>query len=176
MAGKSASTVFILYDGAQKNNLESDRSIANEMTIYFYTPSQPYGEFSNFSKYGVEIDGKWWKTTEHYFQAQKFSDESYQERIRLAPDPKTAATLGRSRNFPIRENWETIKDGVMKAAVKKKFETHPELLTLLLDTGAQEIVENAPGDYYWGCGADGSGKNMLGIILQKVRDELAGKP
>ena len=142
------------------------------MTIYFYTTNQKYGEFSNFSRHGVKLDGKWWKTTEHYFQAQKFRDEGYQEKIRLARDPKMAAHLGRSRRVPIREDWEEIKDAVMKRAVKKKFETHPELRKLLLDTGQQDIVENAPGDYYWGCGADGTGKNRLGAILQEVRAEL----
>lgn len=142
------------------------------MTIYFYTTTEKYGKFSNFSRYGVELDGKWWQTTEHYFQAQKFYDEQYQEKIRHAPDPKTAATLGRSRQIPIRADWEQIKDQVMRRAVLKKFQTHIELRQLLLSTHDQEIVENAPGDYYWGCGADGSGKNQLGKILQEVRELL----
>ena len=142
------------------------------MTIYFYTITEKYGKFSNFSRYGVELDGKWWQTTEHYFQAQKFYDEQYQEKIRHAPDPKTAATLGRSRQIPIRADWEQIKDQVMRRAVLKKFQTHMELRQLLLSTHDQEIVENAPGDYYWGCGADGSGKNRLGKILQEVREIL----
>lgn len=142
------------------------------MTVYFYTTNQPYGEFSNFSNYGVELDGLWWKTTEHYFQAQKFKDPEYRERIRLATDPKTAANLGRSRKIPIRDDWESIKDDVMRKAVMKKFSTHAVLRELLLSTGTESIVENAPGDYYWGCGADGSGKNMLGLILQEVRHEL----
>lgn len=143
------------------------------MTIYFYTTNQPYGEFSNFSKHGIELDGVWWKTTEHYFQAQKFNDAEYREKIRLAPDPKTAANLGRSRKVPLREDWETIKVEVMRKAVKKKFTTHPELRELLLGTGTEKLVENAPGDYYWGCGADGSGKNMLGAILEEVRSGLS---
>jgi ribA/ribD-fused uncharacterized protein len=42
----------------------------------------------------------------------------------------------------------------------------------LLSTGNQLIVENSPVDYYWGCGADGSGKNMLGKILMEVREIL----
>ena len=142
------------------------------MTIYFYTTNQPYGEFSNFSKYGVELNGLWWKTTEHYFQAQKFTDPQYKENIRLALEPKTAANLGRSRKIPIREDWEQIKDDIMRKAVMKKFKTHTKLRELLLDTGTEDIVENAPGDYYWGCGADGSGKNKLGLILQEIRHEL----
>ncbi len=143
------------------------------MTIYFYTTTDKYNEFSNYSKHGVELDGLWWKTTEHYFQAQKFSDISYKEKIRLAADAKSAANLGRSREIPIREDWEEVKNEVMRAAILKKFQTHNELTQLLLSTGIEEIVEKAPGDYYWGCGADGSGKNMLGIILQEVRLILA---
>src|SRR6266566_10027691 len=42
------------------------------MTIYFYgSKGQPYGCFSNFSPHGFELDGTWWPTSEHYFQAQK---------------------------------------------------------------------------------------------------------
>ena len=145
------------------------------MTIYFYTTTGKYGKFANFSRYGVELDGKWWPTTEHYFQAQKFYAEEYQEKIRHAPDPKTAAILGRNRQIPIREDWEQIKDQVMQKAILKKFQTHIELRQLLLSTYNQEIVENSPTDYYWGCGADGSGKNRLGKILQDIRDILRNK-
>ena len=142
------------------------------MTIYFYTTNQPYGEFSNFSKHGVEFDGQWWRTTEHYFQAQKFEEPEYREKIRLAHDAKTAANLGRSRKVPLRADWEDVKDDVMRRAVMKKFSTHKALRELLLGTGDQPIVENAPGDYYWGCGQDGSGLNRLGEILVEVREAL----
>jgi hypothetical protein len=74
--------------------------------------------------------------------------------------------------MPLRAEWEQIKDEVMCRAVRKKFETHPQLRELLLATGDVEITENAPGDYYWGCGKDGSGQNKLGQILMHVRDEL----
>lgn len=43
-----------------------------------------------------------------------------------------------------------------------KFKTHTDIRNILLSTGNAEIVENSPIDFYWGCGADGSGKNMLG--------------
>lgn len=142
------------------------------MTIYFYSTRENYGEFSNFSNHGVEIDGLWWPTTEHYFQAQKFEDAEYREKIRRAKTPKDAANLGRSRSIPLRADWEDVKDSVMEKAVLKKFQTHAELKELLLSTGDEEIVENAPGDYYWGCGKDGSGKNMLGKILQRVKEKL----
>jgi ribA/ribD-fused uncharacterized protein len=146
------------------------------MTIYFYSVrGELYGAFSNFSRHGIELDGAWWPTTEHYFQAQKFSGTPYADKIRAVSTPRQAAELGRSRRVPLRADWEEVKDAVMLKAVQRKFETHPELRTLLLSTGEEEIVENAPGDYYWGCGADGSGKNMLGQILVQVRAILQQK-
>ncbi len=143
------------------------------MTIYFYTPrEQPYGCFSNFSRHGVDLDGAWWPTTGHYFQAQKFTDAAYVEKIRIAHNPKQAAELGRSRKMPLRPDWERVKDAVMLKAVQRKFELHAEIREILFSTGEEEIVENAPGDYYWGCGADGSGRNQLGKTLVQVRDIL----
>lgn len=141
-------------------------------TIYFYSTQGEYGCFPNFSRHGFELDGKYWKTSEHYFQAQKFAGTPYEEQVRLASTPKQAAQLGRRRDFPLRSDWETVKDNIMRRAVRHKFETHSEIRAILLNTGEREIVENAQGDYYWGCGKDGTGKNMLGKILMEVRADL----
>ena len=143
------------------------------MPIYFYTPrEEPYGCFSNFSRHGITMDGLWWPTVEHYFQAQKFTVTPYTERIRQAATPKQAAALGRSRSVPLRADWEQVKDGIMLAAVQCKFETHEALQAILLATGDEEIVEKSSKDYYWGCGADGSGQNRLGQTLMTVRESL----
>jgi ribA/ribD-fused uncharacterized protein len=143
------------------------------MTIYFYSPREkPYGCFSNFSRHRIDLDGLWWPTTEHYFQAQKFAGTPYVEQIRLASTPKEAAEMGRDRNRPLRPDWEKVKDEIMLRAVQRKFEIHAELREILLATGEEELVENAPYDYYWGCGKDGSGQNKLGQILMQVRANL----
>jgi ribA/ribD-fused uncharacterized protein len=91
------------------------------MTIYFYSRTDQYGEFSNFDGHGIEMDGLWWRTVEHYYQAQKFNSANYRERIRKSHSAKEAANLGRSRAEQIRSDWETIKDSVMHDAVLKKF-------------------------------------------------------
>jgi ribA/ribD-fused uncharacterized protein len=72
----------------------------------------------------------------------------------------------------LRSDWEEVKVEIMKGAVLRKFETHQDIRQRLLATGELELVENAPSDYFWGCGADGSGQNMLGKILMDVRDLL----
>ncbi|MEO6893291.1 MAG: NADAR domain-containing protein, partial [Ktedonobacteraceae bacterium] len=38
-----------------------------------------------------------------------------------------------------------------------------------------EVVEKAPRDYYWGCGADGTGQNKLGQTLMTVRALLRSR-
>ncbi len=142
------------------------------MTIYFYSTRDRYGCFSNFSSHGFELDGLYWVTSEHYFQAQKFVGTPHLEKIRQAKTPKDAAQMGRDRQRPLRSDWEAVKDQIMYQAVLRKFATHPDIREILLSTEDEEIVENSPIDYYWGCGADGSGKNRLGEILMSVRKTL----
>lgn len=144
--------------------------------IKFYSVGDEYGEFSNFSGYPIQLDKKWWSTSEHYFQAKKFKEPEYQEEVRKAKTPMIAARLGRSRKRPLRRDWESIKVQVMRKAVLAKFTQHLELQTLLLFTGEAKLVEHTANDSYWGDGGDGSGKNMLGQILMEVRTQLRQPP
>lgn len=61
----------------------------------------------------------------------------------------------------------------MTEAVRAKFSQHEDLAAILLGTGDAKLVEHTRNDAYWGDGGDGSGKNMLGQILMRVRAELA---
>jgi ribA/ribD-fused uncharacterized protein len=142
------------------------------MAIKFYKTKEPYGCFANFSRHGIELDGFYWPTTEHYFQAQKFAGTEYFHQVRLAETPRIAADLGRNRSFPLRKDWEQVKDDVMRKAVLKKIESFEEIRSLLISTGDEEIIEDSPIDYYWGCGSNGTGKNMLGKILMEVREKV----
>jgi ribA/ribD-fused uncharacterized protein len=116
-----------------------------------------------------------WPTSEHYFQAQKFVNESHAEDIRKAKSPMIAARMGRDRSKKLRKDWESVKDQVMLKAVRAKFEQHPELAETLLGTGEAQIIEHTANDRYWGDGGDGTGKNMLGKILVRVREELRAR-
>ncbi|MEZ0297673.1 MAG: NADAR family protein [Candidatus Methylacidiphilales bacterium] len=141
--------------------------------IRFYSTNAPFGEFSNFADYPVVIDGLKWPTSEHYFQACKFTHEDYQERIRLARTADKAARLGRSRSVRIHRNWLKMRNDAMRRAVRAKFQQYASLQALLLSTGDATIVEHTINDSYWGDGGDGRGRNMLGRILMEVRAELA---
>ena len=143
------------------------------MAINFYKINDEYGCFSNFAPYSFELDGKRWSTSEHYFQAQKFHGTDYEEKIRVLDNPMEAAKMGRDRSLPLRDDWEHVKDDIMRNAVYAKFSQNSELKSILLKTGSEYIVENTSNDYYWGCGTNGTGKNMLGKILMEVREKLA---
>lgn len=141
--------------------------------IYFYSKTTTYYELSNFSPHGFQMDGVYWPTVEHYFQAQKFpSAPAHQEKIRQARTPKAAKSLGRSRKIQLRPDWEQVKEEVMRKGLWAKFTTHPELIALLLETGTRRLIENAPSDHYWGCGQSGTGKNRLGVLLMELRTTL----
>jgi N-glycosidase YbiA len=140
--------------------------------INFYSTGAEFGEFSNFAAFPIQLDGKRWPTSEHYFQAQKFEDAGYREEIRKANSPMLAARLGRSRKQKLRRDWESVKVGVMRDALLAKFTQHEELRALLLSTGEAKLVEHTVNDDYWGDGGDGTGKNMLGRLLMELREML----
>ncbi len=142
------------------------------MIINFYHSNEPYGEFSNFARYPITLGGKTWRTSEHYFQAQKYAGTPREEEIRQAKTPSEAARLGRDRKVSLRRDWESVKDAIMREAVLAKFTQHDDLRELLLSTGDATLVEHTENDSYWGDGGDGSGRNRLGRILMEVRDEL----
>ena len=142
--------------------------------IQFASLRGEYGCFSNFAPYPITLKGTVWPTSEHYFQAQKFAGTEHEEAIRLAKSPLVAARMGRSRQRPLRADWDAVKDAVMLAALRAKFTQHADLRETLLATDDALIVEHRARDAYWGDGPDGSGRNMLGLLLMRVRAELRG--
>jgi ribA/ribD-fused uncharacterized protein len=144
--------------------------------IRFYRVNEAYGEFSNFSPHPVELNGRVWPTSEHYFQAQKFAGTEREEGIRQAKSPMIAARMGRSRDFPLRADWEAVKDDIMHEALLAKFTQHPRLKALLLATGEAQLIEHTRNDNYWADGGDGTGKNRLGLLLMELRAQFKEMP
>jgi N-glycosidase YbiA len=140
--------------------------------INFYRVNDPYGCFSNFSPHPVFI-GTMWPTNEHYFQAQKFlgQPEPYMA-ILMDPSPMNAARIGRDRHWNLRPDWEDVKVDIMRTALGAKVTQHAVVRETLLSTGNATIVEHTVNDSYWADGGDGTGLNMLGLLLMEIRDTL----
>jgi len=127
---------------------------------------------SNFSPHPVTIDGKLYLTSEHRFQSIKSPDLQRREEIRLAPTPAAAAAMGRDRAHPMRDDWDQVKEAVMKEVLMAKFTRNKICMDALLRTGNAYLEERTKNDSFWGSGSDmpdGTGKNRLGYLLMEVR-------
>jgi ribA/ribD-fused uncharacterized protein len=60
--------------------------VMSRHVIFFYSTKDAYGEFSNFAAFPIEIDGRTWPTSEHYFQAQKFAGTEHDPHHAIAND------------------------------------------------------------------------------------------
>lgn len=134
--------------------------------------SGKYRFLSNFYLCDIEVyEDEIYPSTEHAYQALKFSSKNIRK---LFMDknlsPGDAKKLG--RYYPMSENWDDYKLGVMYAVNIYKFTFHPQLKQSLIDTGDQELVEgNTWGDQYWGT-CNNVGKNHLGKILMRIREDI----
>lgn len=149
--------------------------MANSEVIYFYSSKVEYGVLSNFANTPLTLNNQVWSTSEHLFHALKFTGDAdnyvYREQIRCAYSAKEAAKLGKNRQVPIRSDWDTVKVKGMLRILKLKAYQHESVVECLRSTGDALLVEKSPTDYFWGCGANNSGLNMLGKLWMQVRME-----
>lgn len=129
-----------------------------------------YQWLSNFHERPVVYEGTKYPTAEHAYQASKALTIRDKETVLKAGTPGKAKRLGRS--IRTRKDWDAIKDDVMLAIIRAKFENQ-ELAARLCATWPHELIEgNTWGDTYWGVSMpSGKGQNRLGKILMQVRDE-----
>jgi len=138
---------------------------------------------SNFYPSEIEVDRfpldedlgevKIYPTSEHAFQAAKTHNQKDRDLILLAATPGAAKRMG--RQISLRGDWEDVKNEMMLFCLRKKFEAK-DLRDKLLGTGDSILVEgNKWHDSHWGvCYCEkckGVGKNMLGKLLMKVRED-----
>eukprot|EP01120_Amphizonella_sp_Union-15-10_P007738 TRINITY_DN2649_c0_g2_i1.p1 TRINITY_DN2649_c0_g2~~TRINITY_DN2649_c0_g2_i1.p1 ORF type:complete len:246 (+),score=41.09 TRINITY_DN2649_c0_g2_i1:75-812(+) len=172
-----------------------------QKTIYFYDEKATYGELSNFYKLRTPLSylGKEYPTSEHLYQALRFLstdsevNDDYAEEIRTQPTPYKAKILSneeigggypwrsqlnkiitryQARGIKVREDWDVVVDDMMLLALRLKFNTDSRCRDVLLRTGSAALAEHTDRDVYWADGGDGSGLNMLGKLLMRVREEL----
>lgn len=130
-----------------------------------------YYFLSNFYEAPVEYKGLKYSNNEAAFQAQKCLKEEEKHDF-TSLDPESAKIKG--REIPLRTDWEEVKLEIMEEIVRAKFTQNEELTKKLLETDDMILEEgNTWNDTFWGiCLNSGIGKNNLGIILMKIREEL----
>lgn len=132
-----------------------------------------YYFLSNMYSCKVEFGDFVFNSSEAAYQAQKSTTQAEMFTKLSGRDSKI---LGRKMLLP--DNWEETKYEKMERIVKAKFTQNSDLREKLLATGDAKLIEgNYWHDNYWGdCNCtkckDIVGKNCLGEILMKIRDEL----
>ena len=118
-------------------------------------------ELDNFLECKFEYNGQTYTSAEHAFQAAKFTDKKYCEKIRVAKSGGDAWSLGNTREIPLRGDWELIKVKVMYEANLAKFQQNAALRDALVSTRGPI---KAFGFAYWA--------KWNAILLERIREEL----
>lgn len=131
-----------------------------------------YSFLSNFFKlpFPIVVENIGYDTVEHYYIAMKTLDNK--ERLKIATMPPTGLKAY-GKGLQLREDWDSIRLSVMEFGLREKFKSNFRIRRLLMKTGDLFIQEgNFWNDKFWGiCLKTGNGKNHLGQLLMKIRDE-----
>lgn len=128
---------------------------------------------SPFSAHRLEIWGETFPTLEHAYQWSRVAPGPERDAIKNAPSPFKAWEMGQAcKERPDLQVKGFDKVAVMEELYRAKLAQHPELVEILRESGDREIHKVFATDYFWGTGADGSGQNVMGRLLMKLRSEL----
>ncbi|MCA1457602.1 NADAR family protein [Bradyrhizobium sp. BRP22] len=160
----------------KKNHATGVPSVTTDEIRFYRANEKPYGPFSNLYKCEVKFEGKTYPTAEHAYQAGKAVKPAVRDWILSAPTPALAAMAAHGLyTWDVVPDWATIKFDRMRKVLKAKFSQHANLAKLLIETGDKRLVEvgtvNNAVNRLWG-EVDGSGQNMLGVMLMELRKEL----
>lgn len=151
--------------------------MSDELEIRFYRASEkPYGAFSNLFRRSIEFEGEIFQTSEHAYQAGKARKPQVKQWLMQAPSPSLLAMAAHGLYYwDVAPGWSRTKYDRMRGVLRAKYTQHQDLRELLLSTGTSRLVETATVDNevnrLWG-EVNGVGKNMLGVLLMELREEL----
>lgn len=140
-----------------------------KLKIESFSHTGPFYFLSNFYPIILEIDGKKYRSSEHYYQACKALNMDEHEKIRNTLTPNDSKKMARTiKSFD--PNWDTNRLTVMRKVLEVKFAI-PEMREALLATDGFELIEgNYWGDDFWGV-CTSEGQNNLGKILMELREK-----
>lgn len=141
--------------------------------IMFYRSSGDYGYLSNLFRRKVKFENRVFRSSEDAYQFGKPLDGMTAEWLISAPKPHLCAMAAHGLlAFDITPHWQEMKVDRMRDVLRAKFGQHEDLKQNLIDTGDAVLIEDSKTDAFWGIGKKRNGKNMLGILLMQVREEL----
>ncbi|MDR1969996.1 MAG: Type 1 glutamine amidotransferase-like domain-containing protein [Candidatus Nomurabacteria bacterium] len=150
-------------------DLETSGKVIGFYPREFYT-------FDNFSSFAVDYQGRNYPTAEHAYQAAKFWQTAPElaEKIASARSAHETYKLAKTNAYKHPDNWDEIKVSVMEEILRAKVSQNPYVAQKLREAkiSGLEIIEDSPKDDFWGWGSNRDGRNELGKLWMKLRDEL----
>lgn len=140
-----------------------------------------YSYLSNFFPCSIRMHQNVFVSAEQAYQYHKsIICEREDAGIAIKEMVKPSTIKAKGDKVPTCENWEKVKVAVMRNILLQKFTQHPELKAKLLGTSGSALLE-CTSNKFWGTGWffddpmwDSSevypGKNMLGTLLEGIRD------
>ncbi|MDE5601017.1 MAG: NADAR family protein [Clostridia bacterium] len=151
-----------------------DKWLAEGFDDYIGFYNREFFCLDNFSSFCVCVDGILYCTVEHAYQAIKFIDTAPEvaELITNCYSAYDAQRIAHENIDKQRADWDDVKVSVMERLVRLKLNQNPYVKRKLLETENYTICEDSPKDAFWGIGPNKDGRNELGKIWMKLRDEL----
>lgn len=125
-------------------------------------------EFDNFEYTPFFYEGKEWISSEQAYQASKFEDLSYREKIRKTTQSTRIWEMGQSRVYKIVENFDRVRS--MSKILLAKISSNPYYIQLLINTKGD--ITFPESDAFWGTNGGQGGRNHLGKIFMRMRKAL----
>lgn len=128
----------------------------------------------NFSSFGFMYEGIYYQTVEHAYQSLRFrgSSKDVEQQIINAFSAYDAQRIAHENITLQIKNWDDIKLSLMEKLLRAKLAAHPYVQKKLLKTENYLICEDSPKDAFWGIGPNRDGRNELGKLWMKLRQEL----
>lgn len=131
--------------------------------------------FSNMIPFDDPLiyDGIYYFAPENFYQAMKLTPEQRDIRFAISQlEPKKAKVA--IRKFKIRDDWnDALKLYFMEYALRHKFRLDTSHGKKLLENDDEIVEWNNWNDLWWGKDIETKeGKNNLGIILMRIRNDL----
>lgn len=130
-----------------------------------------YRWLSNFSNCVIVYNNVLYRSVEHAYMSAKSNNITWKEFCQNTEEARLVKVA--SKKIKLIDNWDSIKVDIMYECLLQKYKQEPYKM-LLLNTGDCYIQEgNNWKDTFWGVDLlTGKGKNMLGVLIMKIRDEI----
>jgi len=167
-------------DGAPLSNGD------DKAPVLFWKDTDRNGYLSNWARSPFRLDGQQFNCAEQYIMWSKavtMGDDATRQQIMATPDPQRQKALGKQVHPWKDALWKRRREPVMVAASRAKFTQNPALSERLVKTYPRRIAEASPSDLIYGIGLapnderaqdpkNWKGDNMLGRVLEQIRQEL----